>query len=92
MSDHAQAVWSGAAEIAYCPTHGLHGERGRCFVCDKPCAQVTMIPLDPMLDLVSALADALETREDAQDPLHDAADEALLAEADGLLRRHGRER
>lgn len=44
------------------------------------------------LDLIAALADALETREDVQDPLHDAADEALLTEADELLRANGRER
>ena len=44
------------------------------------------------LDLIRNLANALETKEDAQDPLQDAADEALLSEADMLLDRHGMER
>jgi hypothetical protein len=78
MREHAQP-FPGAADIAYCPTHGLHGERGRCFVCDKPCAQVTMIPLDPMLDMIERLMSPLfEVREDAG------------AEAITLLRAHGR--
>jgi hypothetical protein len=51
-----------------------------------------MIPRERALDLVSALANALECSEDQQDPLHDAADEVILEEADALLREHGRER
>jgi hypothetical protein len=57
-----------------------------------PPEDVHVIELEPVLNLVSALADALECSEDQQDPLHDAADEVLLGEADELLRRNGRER
>jgi transcriptional regulator with XRE-family HTH domain len=45
-----------------------------------------------LLLLIRNLADALEITEDAQDPLQDATDEALLDEADALLARHGIER
>ena len=47
---------------------------------------------DEVLTLVWNLADALESTEDVQDPLQDAADEALLSEADTILGRHGIER
>lgn len=33
------------AEIAYCPKHGLHGERTKCYKCKKPVEQVRMVPL-----------------------------------------------
>lgn len=32
-------------DIAYCPEHGLHGERERCFVCDGPVVRVPVVPL-----------------------------------------------
>lgn len=61
--------------------------KGREFAGDKP-----VIELEPVLNLVKALADALECSEDAQDPLHDAASAAILDEADALLGGHGRSR
>lgn len=30
--------------IAYCPEHGLHGERQECFVCGGPVERVEMVP------------------------------------------------
>lgn len=33
-----------SAHIAYCPEHGLHGERPDCFVCGGPVEQVLMVP------------------------------------------------
>jgi hypothetical protein len=51
-----------------------------------------VIELEPVLNLVKALADALECSEDVQDALHDAADAAILDEADALLEAHGRSR
>ncbi len=35
-----------AAHIAWCPDHGLHGERTACFVCGGPVAQLPMIPAE----------------------------------------------
>ena len=32
-------------DIAYCPQHGLHGERQECFVCGGPVEQVRMVPV-----------------------------------------------
>lgn len=32
-------VWS----VAWCPDHGLHGARDKCFECDRPVTQVEMI-------------------------------------------------
>ena len=51
-----------------------------------------MTDLDEALNLLSTLADALESTEDEQDPLQDAADKALLNEADRFLVRHGKAR
>jgi hypothetical protein len=31
-------------EIARCPTHGLHGQRHKCYVCGGPVEQVAMVP------------------------------------------------
>lgn len=53
---------------------------------------VKVVELEPVLALVKALADALECCEDVEDPLHDAADAAILDEADALLEAHGRPR
>jgi hypothetical protein len=38
---------SGPVDIAYCPTHGLHGCRSTCFVCDGPVQQIRMAPVNP---------------------------------------------
>jgi hypothetical protein len=45
-----------------------------------------------LLGLLKTLADSLETKEDTQDPLQDAADDALLDEVDALLMAHGMDR
>lgn len=34
--------------VARCPTHGLHGLRQQCYVCDGPVEQVPMLPLEEM--------------------------------------------
>jgi hypothetical protein len=34
---------SAVVKIARCEIHGLHGERERCYVCDRPCEQVEMV-------------------------------------------------
>ena len=41
-------------EVAYCPEHGLHGERDTCFVCGEPVQQVPMTEAAPLLDLLEA--------------------------------------
>jgi hypothetical protein len=51
-----------------------------------------MSELDEALKLISLLADALESSDSIQDPLHDGADEALLNEADRFLTKHGKAR
>jgi hypothetical protein len=38
--------WTGPADIAWCPEHGLHGARDTCFECGKPVEQIRMIPLE----------------------------------------------
>lgn len=38
--------WTGPADIAWCPEHGLHGARDTCFECGKPVEQIRMVPLD----------------------------------------------
>jgi hypothetical protein len=48
--------WSGAAEVAWCPEHGLHGQRTTCHVCDGPVEQVTMMPAR---EVVAAMASCL---------------------------------
>lgn len=37
--------WTGPADIAWCPEHGLHGARDTCFECGKPVKQIRMIPV-----------------------------------------------
>ncbi len=41
--------------IARCPTHGLHGERTTCFVCQSPVEQEAMVPLAAVEPLLAAL-------------------------------------
>lgn len=42
----AERTWGDdAAGIAYCPEHGLHGERDECFVCHRLVEQVQMVPV-----------------------------------------------
>lgn len=75
-----EITWKDGAYRVSIPTYLSEGERRK------------VIELEPVLDLVKALADALECSEDVQDPLHDAADAAVLDEADALLSAHGRSR
>jgi hypothetical protein len=37
--------WTGVADIAWCPEHGLHGARDTCFECGKPVRQIPMVPI-----------------------------------------------
>lgn len=37
-------------DIAYCPEHGLHGERERCFVCEQPVLRVQVRPTGVVRD------------------------------------------
>lgn len=34
--------------VAFCPEHGLHGERDCCFTCGEPALQVPMLPSGPV--------------------------------------------
>ena len=45
-----------------------------------------------LLVLLKTLADSFETKEDTQDPLQDASDDALLDEVDALLTARGMDR
>jgi hypothetical protein len=49
--------WRGRADIAWCPEHGLHGERAECFLCGKPVEQIPMVPADEAESLRSALVE-----------------------------------
>jgi hypothetical protein len=45
--------WTGPANIAWCPEHGLHGARDHCFECGKAVEQIPMMPISevrPELD------------------------------------------
>lgn len=44
-------------DIANCPVHGLHAARISCWVCDRDCQQVTMVPVEELSNLVD---DAIE--------------------------------
>jgi len=37
--------WTGRADIAWCPNHGLHGARSHCFICCEPVEQIPMVPI-----------------------------------------------
>ena len=45
--------------------------------------------IETALRLIEELVNAFETKEDAQDPLHDAADEVLIDEAMRFLQDYG---
>lgn len=47
--------------IAKCPTHGLHGQRTECFVCDGPIEQVPMIPVASIVDELEAVIEKAKT-------------------------------
>lgn len=57
---NAEHPWSGPADIAYCPEHGLHGERDHCFACGKPVQQIRMIPADDAQAAVAKLEEAAD--------------------------------
>jgi len=46
--------WTGPAPIAWCPTHGLHGARDRCFECDEPVEQIRMVSIEELCEQVKA--------------------------------------
>lgn len=48
------------AGIAYCPEHGLHGDRAECFVCGLPVQQITMVPLMLLEQFLSAVGGCRE--------------------------------
>lgn len=45
VTDGEHEEWTGPADIAWCPEHGLHGARSTCFECGKPVKQIRMIPV-----------------------------------------------
>lgn len=77
--------------IARCEVHGLHGQRERCYVCDRPCDQVEMIPPE-IAAKIRALCE-YETSDDSgpsgtygfgAEPVNLALDVLALLNDDGL--------
>lgn len=81
MTDRIDALSSteiGVANIAWCPEHGLHGSRNRCFVCHRLVEQIAMFPLDDHnAEMLKSLREIERLREAAE----------ALVEADSVLHR-----
>lgn len=50
--------WTGQANIAWCPEHGLHGARDTCFECGEPVEQIPMVPLAEVQGAIAEFIDA----------------------------------
>ncbi|HET7455423.1 MAG TPA: hypothetical protein VFJ76_07880 [Solirubrobacterales bacterium] len=74
--------WTGKANIAWCPKHGLHGARDTCFECGEPVEQIPMVPLRD-LETVRGTLKSLAGGPKAAPASQDRA-EALLAQAEGM--------
>jgi hypothetical protein len=72
--------------IAYCPEHGVHGERDKCWECWRPVEQI------PMRAVVSVDAERERLLNVIERLLSDDASTAYSAggDAQALLREYGR--